>query len=31
MKNKTIPVIKKYQELHGVVKIDGMGNFRGSF
>lgn len=29
--NKTIPVIKKYQELHGVVKIDGMGTFEEVF
>ena len=24
---KTVPVIEKYNELHGVVKIDGMGSF----
>ncbi|MFP4352967.1 MAG: adenylate kinase [Puniceicoccaceae bacterium] len=24
---KTVPVIRKYNELHGVVKIDGMGGF----
>jgi adenylate kinase len=24
---KTVPVIEKYNELHGVVKIDGMGTF----
>lgn len=29
--NKTIPVIKKYQELHGVVKIDGMGTLEEVF
>ncbi|MCH2175737.1 MAG: adenylate kinase [Lentisphaeria bacterium] len=26
-KNKTVPVIEKYQQLHGVVKIDGTGTF----
>jgi len=25
--NKTVPVIQKYNQLHGVVKIDGMGSF----
>ncbi|MDD3687483.1 MAG: adenylate kinase [Bacteroidales bacterium] len=25
--NKTVPVIQKYNELHGVVKISGMGTF----
>jgi adenylate kinase len=25
--NKTVPVIEKYNQLHGVVKIDGMGSF----
>jgi adenylate kinase len=25
--NKTVPVIEKYNELHGVVKISGMGTF----
>jgi adenylate kinase len=25
--NKTVPVIEKYNELHGVAKIDGMGTF----
>ena len=25
--NKTAPVIQKYNQLHGVVKIDGIGNF----
>ncbi len=25
--NKTVPVIKKYQKLHGVDKVDGMGSF----
>ncbi len=29
--NKTIPVIKKYQEIHGVVKINGMGSFEEVF
>jgi adenylate kinase len=24
---KTVPVIEKYNQLHGVVKIDGMGSF----
>ena len=24
---KTVPVIRKYNELHGVTKIDGMGTF----
>lgn len=23
----TVPVIEKYQQLHGVVKVDGMGSF----
>ena len=25
--NKTAPVIEKYNQLHGVVKVDGIGNF----
>jgi tRNA pseudouridine(38-40) synthase len=25
--NLTVPVIRKYQQLHGVVKVDGMGSF----
>lgn len=25
--NKTVPVIEKYNQLHGVTKIDGMGSF----
>ena len=25
--SKTVPVIEKYNQLHGVSKIDGMGNF----
>ena len=25
--NKTAPVIQKYNQLHGVVKIDGTGSF----
>ncbi|MGQ1909841.1 adenylate kinase [Marinifilum sp. RC60d5] len=25
--NKTVPVIEKYNQLHGVIKIDGMGDF----
>ncbi|MDR2836932.1 MAG: adenylate kinase [Bacteroidales bacterium] len=29
--NKTIPVIEKYNELHGVVKVNGMGNFEEVF
>jgi len=24
---KTVPVIEKYKQLHGVIKIDGMGSF----
>jgi adenylate kinase len=24
---KTVPVIAKYNQLHGVIKIDGMGSF----
>ncbi len=28
---KTVPVIQKYNELHGVVKIDGMGSFSEVF
>ena len=24
---KTIPVIDKYEQLHGVIKIDGLGTF----
>jgi adenylate kinase len=24
---KTVPVIEKYSQLHGVVKVDGMGSF----
>ncbi|MCK9256142.1 MAG: adenylate kinase [Bacteroidales bacterium] len=28
---KTVPVIEKYNELHGVVKIDGMGSFEEVF
>jgi adenylate kinase len=24
---KTVPVIEKYSQLHGVVKVDGMGTF----
>ena len=24
---KTVPVIEKYNQLHGVTKIDGMGTF----
>lgn len=29
--SKTVPVIKKYNQLHGVVKVDGMGNFEEVF
>ncbi len=29
--NKTVPVIEKYNELHGVVKISGMGSFEEVF
>ena len=25
--NLTVPVIRKYQQLHGVVRVDGMGSF----
>ncbi len=28
---KTVPVIQKYQQLHGVVRIDGMGSFEEVF
>ena len=28
---KTVPVIEKYNELHGVVKIDGIGSFEEVF
>lgn len=28
---KTVPVIKKYNELHGVLKISGLGNFEEVF
>ena len=28
---KTVPVIKKYNQLHGVTKIDGMGSFEEVF
>ena len=28
---KTAPVIEKYNQLHGVIKIDGMGNFEEVF
>jgi adenylate kinase len=28
---KTVPVIQKYQQLHGVLKIDGMGTFDDVF
>lgn len=28
---KTVPVIEKYNQLHGVAKIDGMGNFNEVF
>lgn len=28
---KTIPVIEKYNQMHGVTKIDGMGNFNEVF
>lgn len=29
--SKTVPVIKKYNQLHGVVKVDGMGTFEEVF
>lgn len=29
--NKTVPVIEKYQQLHGVVRIDGLGAFETVF
>jgi adenylate kinase len=29
--NKTVPVIRKYNQLHGVTKIDGMGTFEEVF
>jgi adenylate kinase len=28
---KTVPVIEKYSQLHGVVKVDGMGSFEEVF
>ncbi len=28
---KTVPVIEKYSQLHGVVKVDGMGSFEDVF
>jgi adenylate kinase family enzyme len=28
---KTVPVIEKYSQLHGVVKVDGMGSFAEVF
>jgi adenylate kinase len=28
---KTVPVIEKYSQLHGVVKVDGMGDFEQVF
>jgi adenylate kinase len=28
---KTVPVIEKYKQLHGVIKIDGMGSFEEVF
>ncbi len=28
---KTVPVINKYNQLHGVVKVDGMGSFEEVF
>ena len=28
---KTVPVIEKYKQLHGVIKIDGMGTFEEVF
>ena len=29
--NKTVPVIEKYNQLHGVAKVDGMGTFEEVF
>ena len=29
--NKTMPVIEKYKQLHGVVKMDGIGSFNEVF
>jgi CBS-domain-containing membrane protein len=28
---KTVPVIERYSQLHGVVKVDGMGSFEEVF
>jgi adenylate kinase len=29
--NKTVPVIEKYKQLHGVTKVDGLGSFEDVF
>jgi adenylate kinase len=28
---KTVPVIEKYKQLHGVTKVDGLGSFEDVF